>query len=196
MDWSKWFYYDESSPTGLRWAVQRRGGGDYRLLVVDVGDVAGCIHKGRGYGEVKLDGKSYKTHRVIYELHFGEIPAGIDIDHIDGIRLNNTPSNLRLVRDKQNAQNRVKRYDNTSGTTGVVRMCNTTKNTSRHYWMAKWTNLNGKECSKSFRIDILGSDEAYRLACEHRQSMIDIMVLQGGHYTDRHGKELYCSKQN
>lgn len=187
MDWSKWFYYDESSPTGLRWAVQRRGGVDYQLLVVDVGDVAGGIHGGRGYGEVKLDGKTYKTHRIIYELHFGKIPEGVDIDHIDGVRSNNYPTNLRLVGDKQNAQNRTMRYDNATGKTGVMRVRNKSKNCVLNYWMARWTDAEGKEGSKSFRIEKYGDDEAYILACRHRDEVIASLNQQGQFYTERHG---------
>jgi len=34
-------------------------------------------------------------HRIIYTLAHGTIPAGYDVDHIDGNQLNNHPDNLR-----------------------------------------------------------------------------------------------------
>lgn len=41
--------------------------------------------------------KNYYLHRVIYESHFGKIPEGFVIDHIDRNPLNNNISNLRLA---------------------------------------------------------------------------------------------------
>lgn len=183
MNWKEWFYYDSESPTGLRWTVQRHGGAPHnRILVVDVGDVAGCVTV-QGYGEVKLDGKSYKTHRIIFEMFNGALPEGIDVDHWDGNRLNNVPSNLRPCTDAINSQNRPKRVDNTSGVTGVVKIYNGIT----YYWTAKWVEA-GKEKSKSFRIDRFGDEEALKLATEYRQAMIKKLVESGQYYTERHGK--------
>jgi hypothetical protein len=58
-------------------------------------------------------------HRVIYERHCGLIPAGMQVDHIDRDRLNNTPHNLRLVTPTQNRVNSKRRSNNTSGYVGV-----------------------------------------------------------------------------
>jgi hypothetical protein len=38
-----------------------------------------------------------KIHRKIYIKHFGAIPNGFDIHHIDGNHSNNDPSNLKAV---------------------------------------------------------------------------------------------------
>lgn len=38
-----------------------------------------------------------KIHRKIYTKHFGTIPNGFDIHHIDGNHSNNDPSNLKAV---------------------------------------------------------------------------------------------------
>lgn len=42
-----------------------------------------------------------KIHRKIYIKHFGEIPEGFDIHHIDGNHSNNNPSNLKAVSLKE-----------------------------------------------------------------------------------------------
>lgn len=180
IDWREYFYYDETSPTFLRWRVQRYGGLPHnRILVRDTGSVAGWINI-HGYPEVKLDGVSYKCHRIIYEMFLGKIPEGMDIDHEDGVRNNNQLSNLRICDDKINSQNRKIRTDNTSGVTGVNRY--------RNYWMCRWTDIGGKERSKSFNINTLGEDTAFELACIHRTDVLVKLINDGQFYTERHGK--------
>lgn len=74
------------------------------------GDIAGGINA-KGYREVSftVDGKRYfiHAHRVAWILtHKKLIAKGMHIDHKDGNRLNNRPSNLRAVSIATNARNR------------------------------------------------------------------------------------------
>lgn len=184
VNWKEHFYYDSTSRTHLRWNRDVYGGvSNNRIKVMSVGDVAGWV-SGNGYAEVKLGGSTYKIHRIIYEMHAGEIPEGMDIDHEDGVRLNNLVGNLRLATDKLNSQNRKKRSDNTSGTTGVNWMDN---GCGKTYWLCRWTE-DGKERSKSFNIEDRGSEVAYAEAVKHRLAMLDILNANGENYTERHGK--------
>lgn len=51
---------------------------------VPVGDClvfGGCVGSD-GYGHITIDGKTLKTHRVVYEAVRGPIPAGLTIDHV------------------------------------------------------------------------------------------------------------------
>jgi hypothetical protein len=46
------------------------------------------------------------VHKLVYETFKGEIPEGMEIDHIDRNKRNNNPDNLRAVTHKENMGNR------------------------------------------------------------------------------------------
>lgn len=46
------------------------------------------------------------VHKLVYEAFKGEIPKGLEIDHIDRNKHNNNPDNLRLVNRVENVMNR------------------------------------------------------------------------------------------
>lgn len=52
-----------------------------------------------------IDGKAYGEHRLIYIYHYGEIPAGMVIDHIDRNPENNRIENLRVLDQRLNLRN-------------------------------------------------------------------------------------------
>lgn len=81
------------------------------------GSVAGRVNK-RGYWEVSVDHKRYRSHRLAWLYIYGELPPN-QIDHINRIRTDNRISNLRLATIPENNQNQGKRRDNTSGVIGV-----------------------------------------------------------------------------
>ena len=73
-----------------------------------------------GYGQINIDRRPAKAHRVAYELVKGPIPEGMFIDHIchNGICVN--PDHLRPVTNKQNLENRSgPQRNNKSGILGV-----------------------------------------------------------------------------
>ena len=49
--------------------------------------------------------KQNLLHRVMWEVFYGKIPNGYEIDHIDTVRTNNNLENLRLVTRKENCNN-------------------------------------------------------------------------------------------
>jgi hypothetical protein len=58
-----------------------------------------------GYIRVSIKSESYLEHRLIWAMHFGEIPEGMQIDHINGIAWDNRVENLRLASPRENQQN-------------------------------------------------------------------------------------------
>lgn len=59
-----------------------------------------------GYGWINVDGRMRGAHRVAYELLVGPIPHGLQVDHLCFTRSCVNPDHLRLVTNKQNAENR------------------------------------------------------------------------------------------
>lgn len=74
----------------------------------NAGETIGYKNK-KGYisVEVKVKGVKQKllAHRLAYTFTFGEIPQGMQIDHIDGDRSNNKINNLRCVTPRGNSEN-------------------------------------------------------------------------------------------
>lgn len=57
-----------------------------------------------GYIKVRFGGRRWSAHRVVWLLTHGEWPSS-HLDHRDGCRTNNHPSNLRLCNGSTNQQN-------------------------------------------------------------------------------------------
>lgn len=90
---------------------------------------AGC-YTTKGYRIIRIDDRLYKEHRVIWAMHNGPIPDGLDIDHVDRNTGNNKLENLRLVTRSVNHLNK-----NSKGVT---------YDKLRHKWKAQLT-FNGKQ---------------------------------------------------
>jgi hypothetical protein len=91
-----------------------------------------------GYYSGEICGKRFLAHRVGWFLYYNEWPCSY-IDHINGDRIDNRISNLRVTDKGGNARNARLRSDNTSGQPGVT-WCDRDKR-----WNASISN-NGKRC--------------------------------------------------
>lgn len=58
--------------------------------------------RGKGYGGVRIDGRTEFVHRVRYEREVGPIPEGMQLDHVCNNRLCCNPAHLRPVTNREN----------------------------------------------------------------------------------------------
>jgi hypothetical protein len=76
---------------------------------------------GTGYCRRKNNKKAVLIHRLVAALYFGiDAIKDKEIDHINGNKLDNRISNLRICTRTENMRNKGKQNNNTSGFKGVV----------------------------------------------------------------------------
>lgn len=192
VNYHDYFYYDEDSTTCLRWKVERRPArAPNGKCPINPGDVAGtrnrCYKSGRPKGTyVRINKKTHQIHRVIWELFNGPIPEGYVVDHLDGNPWNNNIKNLMCKTLQDNARNRCKSKNNSTGVVGVYLVIAPRRNAPGVPYYDARVELSGKYKSKAFSILKHGKDEALRLATEWRMASLQTLIEQGAGYTDRH----------
>ena len=102
-------YVNYNEETGIFTAIKNR-------VKIKSGDILGTKDK-EGYLSFRLNGKTYKAHRLAWLYVYGYMPKFID--HINHITNDNRIINLRDVDKSINARNMSISQANTSGRTGV-----------------------------------------------------------------------------
>lgn len=83
------------------------------------GTIAGSDKQKNGYIEINFNGSLHKAHRLAVLYMTGDHPIN-EVDHINGIRIDNRWSNLREATLQQNKENLKIYATNTSGFPGVT----------------------------------------------------------------------------
>ena len=69
---------------------------------------SGCLvwtgsTNGGGYGQVMINWRAKRVHRVVWEMVRGPIPEGMVLDHVCRVRSCVNPDHLRIVTPRENA---------------------------------------------------------------------------------------------
>ena len=89
-----------------------------------------------GYGRFKINGKMDYAHRVAYKMYKGQIPKGLQIDHLCRVRGCCNPDHLEAVTCKEN---------NRRGWYGVLWRCKNGHDTTRDENVIK-KKTGGRRC--------------------------------------------------
>ena len=133
----------------------------------------------------------YKDDFLGFLEEVGHVPsdsARWSIDRIDNSK-GYIKNNMRWATDENQARNKSKMKNNTSGTTGVkwdLKRCKHYEPTK--YAVAYWNDINGKQKCKAFSVKKYGEDGAFAMACAYRDKMIAELNAQGAGYSENHGK--------
>lgn len=157
-DFCKRYYYDETSPSGLRYLVGNNQHGKKKRLA---GDVAGTLLRS-GYYTVSYEYSNYFAHRVVWCLVNATSIQEELIDHIDRNRSNNRIENLRIATRSENNKNASTKSHNTTGFIGVTH-CK-----EEGFYISTWVDDSGKKSVKPFSIAKHGEELALALAVDYR----------------------------
>lgn len=61
-----------------------------------------------GYLRVKMNNRSYEIHRIVTKFYLGDMPKGLCVNHKDGNKLNNNPSNLEYITISENIKHSIR----------------------------------------------------------------------------------------
>ena len=139
------------------------------------------LYKGQRYFR-RTDKKTSKSgikylHRAVWEYHYGQIPNGLMIDHINRDKADNRIENLRLVTAKENRMN----VDPEVNQKARERMI----------------AYNSQDCGKRWQDEETKKKRAERLSLswKKREAFEKKCLYCGKVFTARHKSASYCSKE-
>lgn len=107
----------------LEWFTYNAETGNlHRIRTVENGTWAGGIAggiDGNGYRRIRFNGRLYREHQLVWAYFYGSFPV-VEIDHINGNRIDNRVENLRLSNRFEQTQNIRVRSTNNTGFKHIV----------------------------------------------------------------------------
>lgn len=159
--------------TGKLFWLPKQGSGRYEQAFNT--RLAGCEIDSKtksGYGQVRFcyEGVTYSqvVHRLIWFIVHGIVPTGV-IDHKNGNKSDNRPSNLRDETQSINMRNAGLRSDNTSGVAGIHFVSKKGK------WVVQSVTNTGEHVHVGIFADLDSAKESL------------VRFRQQNNYTERHG---------
>lgn len=114
--------------------------------------------------------KKFYVHRLLGLMFIQNPDKNPLIDHKDHNRSNNNLSNLSWVTYRGNSRNRKISKNNTTGYRGIIYK----KNGEYEYYIANWTDCDGRKRVKSFNCKKYGKEEALNLALKKRKEIEEL----------------------
>lgn len=129
---------------------------------------------GKVYGgwEVRIQRRGVKTEKFFGDRRYGGKRKSLAAakEFRDGIEKSAGKYSVKELAEVPSARNK-------SGVVGVRlhKQKDTRGDFEYHYWywVAQWTNANGKRKTRAFSIHQHGDEEAYRLACQARAKGVE-----------------------
>ena len=138
MNYKQWLRYEDGK---LYWIAKTSPNAQR----IKIGEEA-FRYDENGYKRLTINKKLTSCHRIIWEMHNGDIPKGMCIDHINRVRDDNRIENLRLVTQTENALNSKLKATNTLGIKGVYK--------DKKQWVAKFKGVclySGQSFAEAYR---------------------------------------------
>ena len=138
---------------------------DYRYTNGKWTVVENKSNDGGGYCHVNFNGRMVLYHVIVWILSTGkDIPQGMQIDHINGNKIDNRIENLRLVTTRRNQQNQKKHR------AGQLVGCYFHKSKGKYQAQIK---IGGKIIYLGCYKTEQEGHEAYTIACKHITNYVD-----------------------
>jgi hypothetical protein len=132
---------------------------DYRYTNGKWTVVENKSNDGGGYCHVGFNGRKVLYHVIVWILSTGkDIPQGMDIDHINGNKIDNRIDNLRIVTHRVNMQNRK--------THRAGRLVGASYFKERNYWRSD-IRIDKKNITIGYYKTEQEAHEAYKIACKY-----------------------------